>query len=147
MKTLILIIIPCLIFSQPIKQADTAGMATGIKNEVEKIVANTKHSEKNDLKINAELQKQIELMRQIKVKIAQLKFAPKVKQSNTKQIIIDSMVNLQGLKQEDLVIEINGQFVQWEQRPKKWFGRLFSKHDILLYPYILDTNGNKIYLK
>ena len=144
MKNLILLLSSCLMCSQTL---DTTGIATPAKAAVEKIVKDKKQTEKASMAINSELQKQIELMQQIKIMIAQLKNAPKAEKSKDPEELIKSLSGIEGLKPADFVIEIEGQLVQWEQKPRRWFGRLFSRSDLLFYPFIVDNNGNKIYIK
>ena len=146
MKTLIFLIFPCIMFSQ-IKELDTVGINDKAKVAVEEIVKNTVQEKNASVQVNEEIQKQIVLMKQIKQKVSEIRRSPKAVKINNVVEIEKQFTNIQGIKSKDFIIELDGQLIQWEQRPRKWTGRLFSKNNILLYPFIVDKEGNKIYLK
>lgn len=146
MKTLIFLIFPCIMFSQ-IKELDTVGINDKAKVAVEEIVKNTVQEKNASVQVNEEIQKQIALMKQIKQKVSQIRHLSKAVKINNVVEVEKQFASIQGIKTKDFIIELDGQLIQWEQRPRKWIGRLFSKNDTLLYPFIVDKEGNKIYLK
>ncbi len=146
MKTLIFLIFPCIMFSQ-IKELDTVGINDKAKVAVEEIVKNTVQEKNASVQVNEEIQKQIVLMKQIKIRVAEIRKSPKAVKINNPRDIEKQFGSIQGIKTQEYVIELDGQLIQWEQRPKKWIQRIFSKNDTLLYPFIVDKEGNKIYLK
>lgn len=146
MKTLIFLIFPCIMFSQ-IKELDTVGINNKAKVAVEEIVKNTVQEKNASVQVNEEIQKQIVLMKQIKKRVSEIKHSSKAVKINNVEEVKKQFTNIQGIKDKDFIIELDGQLIQWEQRPKKWLGRLFSKNDSILYPFIVDKDGNKIYLK
>ena len=145
MRILIFLMISCFLYSQP-KKPDTTGMPPQVKEATVQIVANNEQVEKASGELNKEMQKQLELMKQIKLKISKLKSAPKANRV-TREIPIKQEVPKDALKVDEFFIEVDGQVVQWEPRPRSWVGRLFYNSDMLYYPFIVDQFGNKIYLK
>ena len=146
MRILIFLMLSCFLFAQP-KKPDTTGMPIEVKEATVQIVADNKQAEKATSELNKEMEKQLELMKQIKLKIAKLKNSPKADKVNKNATDVKQEASKNATKVDELYIEVDGQMVQWEPRPRTWMGRLFYSTDMLYYPFIVDQYGNKIYLK
>lgn len=153
-KILCLLIVSTLILAQPVTTVDSSKavnmeIPSTVKPVVEEIVSNSKESQEASAEISKEMKKQIALLKQIKLKINEIKKSSsgkkidKITLDKNKKLPVDTT----GLKSKDVIIEVDGQVVQWETKDRSWFGRLFHSTDVLFYPYILDKEGNKIYLK
>lgn len=148
MRVLIFLILSSFLIAQP-KKPDTTNMPTEVKEAAQQIVVNNQEAEKATKEITKEMEKQLELMKQIKLKIAKLKKAPKapIVEKIKPSIEIKSNIIQNATKVDEVYIEVDGQIVQWETRPRSWVGRLFYSNDMLYYPFIVDHEGNKIYIK
>ena len=93
------------------------------------------------------MQKQLDLIKEIKLKIIQLKKSKKVKQNPETNIVKKDIISNEAIKEPEVKIEVDGQIVQWETRERTWLGKFLNGKDILYYPYVVDKDGNKIYLK
>lgn len=152
MKVILMLFISGLLLSQPNTKNDSTvsskvDMPEEIKPTVESIVANSQEIKKLEDATNRELQKQLDLMKEIKLKVVQLKKSTKVKQKPIKNDVIEDTVKKTGIKEQQLQIEVEGQVVQWETIERTWLGKFLNGKDILYYPYVVDKDGNKIYLK
>lgn len=152
MRVLIFLALSGILLAQPTSKQDSIPAKTEqipetVKPTVEKIVENSKQAKKAETELTKEMLKQIDLMKQIKLKILELKKAAKTKakpfQKDTPKDINQSV----AIKQDSVSIEVAGQIVQWETRKRTWLGRLLHAEDILYYPFIIDKDGNKMYLK
>ena len=148
MKVLIFLMLSSFLLAQPQKM-DTVNMPSQIKEATQQIVVNNLEAEKATKQLNQEMEKQLELMKQIKLKIAKLKKAPKAPKIEKIKppTEINPYITTNATKVEELFIEIDGQIVQWEPIPRGWIGRLLYSNDIIYYPFIVDQFGNKIYIK
>jgi hypothetical protein len=153
-KIVCLLIVSSLLLAQPVTIDSSKVVNTEIpptiKPVVEEIVTNSKESQAASVEISKEMKKQIALMKQIKLKINELKKSPvgtKIDKValDTKKVSKD--VDSMAVKSNDVIIEVEGQIVQWETKDRSWFGRMFHSTDVLFYPFIVDKNGKKIYLK
>ena len=152
MRVILMLFISGLLLSQPNTKNDSTvsskvDIPEEIKPTVESIVANSQEIKKLEDATNRELQKQLDLMKEIKLKVVQLKKSTKVKQKPIKNDVIEDTVKKTGIKEQQLQIEVEGQVVQWETRERTWLGKFLNGKDILYYPYVVDKDGNKIYLK
>lgn len=153
MRTVLILFMSGFLLSQSNTKTDDSitstkiDMPEEIKPTVENIVANSQEIKKLEDATNKELQKQLDLMKEIKRKIVQLKKSTKVKQKPVKNNSIEDTIKKTGIKEQELQIEVEGQVVQWETRERTWLGRFLNGKDILYYPYVVDKEGNKIYLK
>ena len=152
MRVILMLFISGLLLSQPNTKNDSTvsskvDMSEEIKPTVESIVANSQEIKKLEDATNRELQKQLDLMKEIKLKVVQLKKSTKIKQKPIKNNVIEDTVKKTGIKEQQLQIEVEGQVVQWETIERTWLGKFLNGKDILYYPYVVDKDGNKIYLK
>lgn len=154
-KILCLLIISSLILAQPNTTVDSSKIDNPmeipptVKPVVEEIVSNSKESQAASLQINKEMNKQITLMKQIKMRINEIKKYSSNRKVDKITLVSNKKppIDTSGVKNKDVILEVEGQAVQWETKDRSWFGRLFHSTDVLFYPYILDKDGNKIYLK
>lgn len=152
MRVILMLFISGLSLSQPNTKNDSTvsskvDMPEEIKPTVESIVANSQEIKKLEDATNREVQKQLDLIKEIKLKVVQLKKSTKAKQKPIKNDVIEDTVKKTGIKEQQLQIEVEGQVVQWETRERTWLGKFLNGKDILYYPYVVDKDGNKIYLK
>lgn len=146
MKTVIaiLFLLPCILFSQ-IKKADTANLPPPIQASAKNIYESQQKQKKLAAELDKELVKQLDIIREIRNEIARLKSVSKISENNRRQIK-QSVARLDALKPEEYDSILNNPEVKWEQRPKSWFGRLFSKKKYRQFPYIIDEDSI-IYIK
>lgn len=151
MKYLLLLLFPCLFLSQNNLATDTIGVSPKVKEVTQKILMDNQVFEDKSQELNQELQKQVELMKQIKSKIAKIRTANEFSKNshNVKNstYIVKKTNETKAVKNEDVYIEYDGKRVMWEPRPRTWFGRIFNEDDIVYYPYIIGNDGNQIYIK
>lgn len=152
MRVLIFLAISGVLLAQPTTKQDTIPTKTeqipiDIQPTVDKIVDNSIQSRKGEMAINKEMIKQLDLMKDIKLKILELKKTTKTKIKPVKDKHKTEIIEPTAIKEKPISIEIEGQVIQWETRKRTWLGRLLNAKDILYYPYIIDENGNKVYLK
>ena len=143
----LLFLLPCLMFSQPV---DTVGISPKAKEVTEKILLDNHVFETKSEELNKELQKQVELMRQIKIKISKFKTVSNFSNdSNIKNVtyLVKKSRDSVAVKSEDTYIEYNGKRVLWDARPRTWFGKIFNEEDMVYYPYIISDDGKPIYIK
>lgn len=155
MRIIVFLILSSFLIAQPIpvdssktvsKEAPT-DVPPEVKPAVIDIVVNIEENNKVSTQINKEMKKQLELMQEIKSTIAQLNRHPKGVKITAKEVMpIDTVIS-KGLKPNELLIEVDGQMVQWETKNRTWVGRLLHKNDFIYYPFIVDKNGHKVYLK
>lgn len=146
MRTLILLLLSCFLFSQP--NNDSIDIPSEVKPNVEKIINDAEGAKKASEQLNREINKQMGLMKEIKAKIYQLKSNPNGKAVIAqKEIKKDTFKLNEGIKNNELFIEVNGQIVQWEPKERTSIGKLLHVGDFIYYPFIVDTNGNKLYIK
>ena len=151
MRKVLILFVSGLLLSQP-KTEDSINSSTkdlpdDIKPTIEKIVENSKEIRKIEDATSLEMQKQLDLIKEIKLKIIQLKKSKKVKQNPETNIVKKDIISNEAIKESEVKIEVEGQIVQWETRERTWLGKFLNGKDILYYPYILDQDGNKVYLK
>lgn len=152
MRVLLFLVMSGVLLSQPTSKQDTVPASAeqipvDIKPTVDKIVENSMQTKKAETAINQEMIKQLDLMKEIKLKVLELKKTTKTKAKPVKEISKLDPIELKAIKEEPVAIEVEGQVVHWETRKRTWLGRLLNAKDILYYPYIIDKDGNKIYLK
>lgn len=151
MRKVLILFVSCLLLSQP-KTEDSINSSTkdlpdDIKPTIEKIVENSKEIRKIEDATSLEMQKQLDLIKEIKLKIIQLKKSKKVKQNPETNIVKKDIISNEAIKETEVKIEVEGQIVQWETRERTWLGKFLNGKDILYYSYVVDKDGNKIYLK
>ena len=151
MRKVLILFVSCLLLSQP-KTEDSINSSTkdlpdDIKPTIEKIVENSKEIRKIEDATSLEMQKQLDLIKEIKLKIIQLKKSKKVKQNPETNIVKKDIISNEAIKEPEVKIEVEGQIVQWETRERTWLGKFLNGKNILYYPYVVDKDGNKIYLK
>ena len=151
MRKVLILFVSCLLLSQP-KTEDSINSSTkdlpdDIKPTIEKIVENSKEIRKIEDATSLEMQKQLDLIKEIKLKIIQLKKSKKVKQNPETNIVKKDIISNEAIKEHEVKIEVEGQIVQWETRERTWLGKFLNGKNILYYPYVVDKDGNKIYLK
>lgn len=151
MKVILFLAISSLFLSQPNTKTDSVSeikieIPEAVKPTVEKIEEEVKETKKLEEATTKEMLKQLELIREIKMKVLELKKEVKFKQKASKTQI-NTTIDNKATKEEEVLIEVEGQIVHWETRKKSWLGRMFSGEDILHYKYIIDKEGNKVYLK
>lgn len=151
MRKVLILFVSGLLLSQP-KTEDSINSSTkdlpdDIKPTIEKIVENSKEIRKIEDATSLEMQKQLDLIKEIKLKIIQLKKSKKVKQNPETNIVKKDIISNEAIKEHEVKIEVEGQIVQWETRERTWLGKFLNGKDILYYPYVVDKDGNKIYLK
>ena len=151
MRKVLILFVSGLLLSQP-KTEDSINSSTkdlpdDIKPTIEKIVENSKEIRKIEDATSLEMQKQLDLIKEIKLKIIQLKKSKKVKQNPETNIVKKDIISNEAIKEPEVKIEVEGQIVQWETRERTWLGKFLNGKDILYYPYVVDKDGNKIYLK
>ena len=151
MRKVLILFVSGLLLSQP-KTEDSINSSTkdlpdDIKPTIEKIVENSKEIRKIEDATSLEMQKQLDLIKEIKLKIIQLKKSKKVKQNPETNIVKKDIISNEAIKESEVKIEVEGQIVQWETRERTWLGKFLNGKDILYYPYVVDKDGNKIYLK
>ena len=151
MRKVLILFVSCLLLSQP-KTEDSINSSTkdlpdDIKPTIEKIVENSKEIRKIEDATSLEMQKQLDLIKEIKLKIIQLKKSKKVKQNPETNIVKKDIISNEAIKEPEVKIEVEGQIVQWETIERTWLGKFLNGKDILYYPYVVDKDGNKIYLK
>ena len=151
MRKVLILFVSCLLLSQP-KTEDSINSSTkdlpdDIKPTIEKIVENSKEIRKIEDATSLEMQKQLDLIKEIKLKIIQLKKSKKVKQNPETNIVKKDIISNEAIKEHEFKIEVEGQIVQWETRERTWLGKFLNGKNILYYPYVVDKDGNKIYLK
>ena len=151
MRKVLILFVSGLLLSQP-KTEDSINSSTkdlpdDIKPTIEKIVENSKEIRKIEDATSLEIQKQLDLIKEIKLKIIQLKKSKKVKQNPETNIVKKDIISNEAIKEHEVKIEVEGQIVQWETRERTWLGKFLNGKDILYYPYVLDQDGNKVYLK
>lgn len=152
MRTIIFLIISSFLLAQPISDSavkeNIDEIPANVKPTIEKIVINSEEAKKASSELDKELKKQISLVKEIKTKIRQLKNTPKAKIliSKDENKKIDTVTNTKAVKPNDIYIEVDGQIVQWESKERTTFGKLIHTGNFVYYPYIVDKNGNKIYL-
>lgn len=150
MRTLIFLLLSCFLFSQPnaTPNTDSIDIPSEVKPNVEKIINNAEEVKKASEQLNKEINKQLGLMKEIKAKIYQLKSNPKgtiiVAKKNIKK---DTFKLNEGIKNNEIFLEVDGQIVQWEVKERTSIGKLLHAGDYLYYPFIVDSNGNKLYIK
>ena len=151
MRKVLILFVSGLLLSQ-LKTEDSINSSTkdlpdDIKPTIEKIVENSKEIRKIEDTTSLEMQKQLDLIKEIKLKIIQLKKSKKVKQNPETNIVKKDIISNEAIKEPEIKIEVEGQIVQWETRERTWLGKFLNGKDILYYPYVVDKDGNKIYLK
>ena len=151
MRKVLILFVSGLLLSQP-KTEDSINSSTkdlpdDIKPTIEKIVENSKEIRKIEDATSLEMQKQLDLIKEIKLKIIQLKKSKKVKQNPETNIVKKDIISNEAIKEPEVKIEVEGQIVQWETRERTWLGKFLNGKNILYYPYVVDKDGNKIYLK
>ena len=151
MRKVLILFVSGLLLSQP-KTEDSINSSTkdlpdDIKPTIEKIVENSKEIRKIEDATSLEMQKQLDLIKEIKLKIIQLKKSKKVKQNPETNIVKKDIISNEAIKEPEVKIEVEGQIVQWETIERTWLGKFLNGKDILYYPYVVDKDGNKIYLK
>lgn len=151
MRKVLILFVSGLLLSQP-KTEDSINSSTkdlpdDIKPTIEKIVENSKEIRKIEDATSLEMQKQLDLIKEIKLKIIQLKKSKKVKQNPETNIVKKDIISNEAIKEHEVKIEVEGQIVQWETIERTWLGKFLNGKDILYYPYVVDKDGNKIYLK
>lgn len=144
MRTLIFLLLSCFLFSQP---NDSIDIPSEVRPNVEKIINNAEETKKASEQLNKEINKQLGLMKEIKAKIYQLKSTSKGVVITPKDIKKDTFKLNEGIKNNEIFIEINGQIVQWEPKERTSVGKLLHAGDFIYYPFIVDSNGNKLYIK
>lgn len=153
MRILFFLILSSFLLSQPtvvdtteVKDAPSA-IPVEVKPAVQEIVNNSEEAKKASLELNKEMKKQLDLMKQIKSKITELK-----RQSSPKRIekvsvkhasVADTLIPI-AIKPNDMQIQVNGQLVKYETRKTTLFGKVIHT---AYYPYIQGEKGRKIYLK
>jgi len=149
MRVLIFLALSGILLAQPTLKQDTVAtdIPDTVKPTVEKIVENSKQAKQAETELTKEMLKQIDLMKEIKLKVLELKKITKTKIKPVHKNTKFDTVELQAIKQDSVSIEVGGQIVQWETRKRTWLGRLLHAEDILYYPFIIDESGNKMYLK
>ena len=151
MKKVLILFISGLLLSQPKTEdsinSSTKNLPEDIKPTVEKIVENSKEIKKIEDATSREIQKQLDLIREIKLRIIQLKKSTKFKQEPVNNTAKKDTISNEAVKEPEFKIEVEGQIVQWETRERTWLGKFLNGKDILYYPYVVDKDGNKIYLK
>jgi len=149
MRVLIFLALSGILLAQPTLKQDTVttDIPDTVKPTVEKIVENSKQAKQAETELTKEMLKQIDLMKEIKLKVLELKKITKTKIKPVHKNTKFDTVELQAIKQDSVSIEVGGQIVQWETRKRTWLGRLLHAEDILYYPFIIDESGNKMYLK
>lgn len=147
MKTAITLfmLLPCLLFSQITRQ-DTANLPVPVQETVKSIVNNKRAQEELSRKINRELEKQLHLMQSLKNEIEKLKASRKIKPVDSIKILAASAI-ANGIKPEEYEELLHNPEVRWEQKPKSWFGRLFSSQKYRYFPYVITETSEIIYLK
>ena len=135
--------------SQPVNDSSktVSEVPSEVKPVVNEIVVNLEESKKISTEIDKEMKRQLELMQEIKNKIAQLKKNSKAVKVVKREVIKLDTTLINGLKPVEPIIEVDGQLVQWETKNRTWVGRILYKNDFIYYPFIVDKNGNKVYLK
>lgn len=119
-----------------------------VKPAVKEIVTNSEEARKAASELDKEMKKQLDLMKQIKSKISQIKKQSSPKKKIEKVTPIpsykgDSITPL-GIKPNDIQIQVNGQLIKYEPRKTTIFGKVIHT---AYYPYIQDEKGRRIYLK
>lgn len=154
MRVLLFLAISGLLLSQPQSTVKTDSVSPtkvevpeAVKPTVEKIVEEAKQTKKLEEATSKEMQKQLDLMKEIKIEILKLKKSAKVKKAPSNKVSDTSTVENKATKEEEVLMEVEGQIVQWETRKRTWLGRILNAKDILYYPYIIDKDGKKVYLK
>ena len=151
MRKVLILFVSGLLLSQPKTEdsinSSTKNLPEDIKPTIEKIVENSKEIRKIEDATSLEMQKQLDLIKEIKLKIIQLKKSTKVKQEPITNTAKKDIISNEAVKEPEFKIEVEGQIVQWETRERTWLGKFLNGKDILYYPYVVDKDGNKIYLK
>jgi len=152
-KILCLLVVSSFILAQPstidTTKIENTEIPLSIKPVVEDIVTNSNEVKSTSVQISKEMNKQIAIIKQIKMKLGKMKKASVVNNvhsvsiKNTDKIITDTV----GLKAKDIPIEVEGQVIQWETKDRTWVGKLLHKNNFIYYPFIIDKSGNKVYLK
>ena len=156
MKALIFLLFPVLICSQKI-QIDTTGLDQKTKEDVVKILNDVKKrtqaqkellAEKDkkielQKKILAEKKKQDRILEEIKSYISSVKKSQNVDEKYTPE----QFQEILAVRSDEYTIDIPAQEVKFEQLPKRGLERLFSRQKWILQPYILDKQGNQLYLE
>lgn len=156
MKALIFLLFPVLICSQQI-EIDTTGLDKETKDAVIKIVNNVKKRneaqkiilQEKDKKIDiqkkmiAEKKRQDRIWEEIKSYITSVK----TNQNIDRKYSPEEFQQILAVRSDEYTIDIPAQEVKFEQLPKRGLNRLFSRKKWEILPYIIDSNGNQIYLK
>ena len=145
MRLLFFLILSCFTFSQT--PTDSIEIPTAVKADVEKIISNTNENKVASEELKREINKQIKLMKEIRARISKLEAAPKAKKITSNEMKNSPLLKDEGIKPSSIYLEVDGQIVQWDPINRSWFGRLLHKDDVVYYPFIVDKDGNKIYLK
>lgn len=152
MRIIMFLMLSGFLLSQPVKK-DTVveepieEIPAVVKPTVEEIVINSEEARKASSELNKEMKKQLDIIRDIKkgttlikkpigkVKKVELRSQPR----QEKEMTIAS-----AIKPDTVNLKVNGQLVKYEYKEKTVFGLVFFSG---YYPYILDQNKKKIYLK
>lgn len=145
MRLLFFLILSCFVFSQT--PTDSIEIPTAVKADVEKIISNTNENKVASEELKREITKQIKLMKEIRARISKLDSAPKAKKITSNEIKENPIIKDIGIKPSSIYLEVDGQIVQWDPINRSWFGRILHENNVVYYPFIVDKNGNKIYLK
>lgn len=153
LRIMVFLILSSFVLGQPVPDSiktvsNEVPVPVEVKPVVNEIVINIEESKRASFQINNEMKKQLELVKEIKQKITQFKKHPKsVKVTIPKDVTKKDTLPNSAVKPSSILIEVDGQIVQWETKNRTWVGRLLHKNDFIYYPFILDKDGNKIYLK
>lgn len=150
MRILFFLIISSFLLSQPTIKDTTetkespSEIPVEVKPAVKEIVNNSEEVKKAYTELNKEMKKQLDLMKQIKFKVSQLKKKSFSKKIDTKNTNITDSVDFLAIKPNDIKIQVNGKVVKYEVRKTTLFGKVIHT---AYYPYIQDEKGRRIYLK
>jgi type II secretory ATPase GspE/PulE/Tfp pilus assembly ATPase PilB-like protein len=152
MRIIMFLILSSFLLSQPtndsleIPVTTTSEIPEEVKPVVEEIVSNSEQVRIATSEINKEMKKQLDLMKEIKLKLQK---SPKKVQEIIKasKPVIERKDSVQSsaIKPDSTDIYIDGQLVKWEFKQKTVFGIVFHSG---YYPYIMDKNTKRrVYLK
>lgn len=146
MKTAItlLLLLPCLVFSQ-IAKTDTINLPAQVQQTVKNIEYQRQLQDEISRKMSAELDKIAVLSKKISQKLENMKASRQVKPKDSTRVAA-KFEEVKGLKPDEYEKLIQNPDVMWEQRPKSRLGRLLSKKKYRYVPYIINENADIIYL-
>lgn len=135
MRTLIkmmAVLLPICVFSQaPLVTAEVTQIAI-------EVIHNKKTIDSVKTLKAKEIKKQLGLIGMIKKKIEQLQKENKIRDGSDYELLT-IQDTLKALKE-------NTDAIYWEEIPRKWTGRLFSKYDTKIRLFRIDETGKMVYL-